>query len=99
MLTKFNKVKDPALLRDYAWDNPRCELCWKLDRKQVFDALHIHHIHNAHYRTDELWNIIRLCMGCHDQAHGQAKAEIRALCIEIKQGKSQWDAERAAMCT
>lgn len=100
MIAKFNKVKDPMLLRHYASDNRKCELCWNERRVLVLEPLHIHHIFNAAYRTDELWNVIRLCQDCHmNLAHGVYCAETRAQCIEIKQGKGEWDAERAAMCT
>lgn len=62
MYQKFNKVKNKQLIRKYCMTNSRCEYC------ESTYQLELHHICGGIYRTDELWNIIRLCHECHEKA-------------------------------
>lgn len=61
------KVQDPYLKKTYGKANPYCEACL-LEGVQNSFQIELHHIIPGHGRTDEIWNIIRICKKHHTQA-------------------------------
>ncbi len=96
-LAKTIKIKSSTLISKYRKDNKHCELCL-LDG--LLDAYHLetHHILPGINRTDEIWNIMRLCRKCHDSAtihiHGETAKRVNHKCFAIKYLKNEITSEK-----
>lgn len=87
------KIHDEFLKKSYKKDNPYCEVCW-LGGLIRDSGIETHHIIPGHGRTDELWNIIRICrehhMECTYHVAGYDKAyQGNLVCLAIKWLKNE----------
>ncbi len=91
-LPKTIKIKSPSLKAKYRKENKHCELCL-LDGLLNAYQLETHHILPGLNRTDELWNIMRLCKKCHFSAtehiHGATAKRVNYKCFAIKYLKDE----------
>jgi len=76
------KIKNKQLLEIYVVHNNKCEDCGETYN------LELHHILGGTYRTDELWNLVRLCKKCHYKAHENTK-ESRKVWLKYKYQKGE----------
>jgi hypothetical protein len=70
-MPKNTKHKSPALVASYKDENQYCERCKAVSITEtgglgkLVVATETHHIVPGIYRTDEAWNLVRLCHECH----------------------------------
>ena len=96
-LPKTIKIKAPTLLAKYRLQNKYCELCAHKGKLEAY-RLEIHHLIPGAGRTDEIWNIIRLCGPCHDSAtlhkHGVKAKHVNYQFFAIKYLKDEISEEK-----
>jgi 5-methylcytosine-specific restriction endonuclease McrA len=75
--------KEYALLRLYVFDrdNRRCRIC------SVRNPLHVHHIvFRSNGGPDESWNLLTVCLACHDGLHFRGKPGQGVVVMPFKEG-------------
>ncbi len=102
MTMKREIISSPKTLRDYRKANDFCEACARLEKSYpVRDGLELHHIMGGTERTDEIWNLIRVCHLHHELAtthnleYGSSSHSQNSMYFAIKILKGEFDSRRA----
>lgn len=86
IMPKVPKIRNAPMVDKYRSDHPHCETCQL--NGDIRPADDVHHLCPGTGRTDEIWNIIRLCRGCHilvtEHIGGEEARRLNLICVAIK---------------